>query len=279
LTISASAAAKKVFQICDKSRIVEPAIRITDLRFGYDGREVLHGLTFDVQPGEVTGLLGPNGAGKSTTLKIITGILKFAEGNVEVERCKLPAEAFEVKKRIGYVPESAELYESISALEFLELCGRLHELEEGVLRLRIDALLEGFGLSAQRRQRLGSYSKGMRQKILIAAALLHDPSVIVMDEPLTGLDVESAIMTKDLLASMASAGKAVLYSSHVLDVVERFCDRVLIMDRGNVVADDSPEGLKTKRHESSLEAVFRNITHAASDAPDIAKIMGALRTS
>jgi ABC-2 type transport system ATP-binding protein len=279
LTFSPSAAARKVFQICDKSRIVEPAIRITDLRFGYDGREVLHGLTFDVQPGQVTGLLGPNGAGKSTTLKIITGILKFAEGNVEVERCKLPAEAFEVKKRIGYVPESAELYESISALEFLELCGRLHELEEGVLRLRIDALLEGFGLSAQRRQRLGSYSKGMRQKILIAAALLHDPSVIVMDEPLTGLDVESAIMTKDLLASMASAGKAVLYSSHVLDVVERFCDRVLIMDHGNVVADDSPEGLKTKRHESSLEAVFRDITHAASDAPHIAKIMGALGTS
>ena len=258
---------------------MEPAIRVTDLRFGYDGREVLHGLSFAVQPGEVTGLLGPNGAGKSTTLKIITGILKFAEGNVEVERCKLPGEAFEVKKRIGYVPESAELYESISALEFLELCGRLHELEEDVLRLRIDALLEGFGLSAQRRQRLGSYSKGMRQKILISAALLHDPSVIVMDEPLAGLDVESAIMTKDLLASLASAGKAVLYSSHVLDVVERFCDRVLIMDHGNVVADDSPEELKAKRHESSLEAVFRNITHAESDAPHIAKIMGALRTS
>jgi ABC-2 type transport system ATP-binding protein len=258
---------------------VEPAIRVTDLRFGYDEREVLHGLSFDVQPREVTGLLGPNGAGKSTTLKIITGILKFAEGNVEVERCKLPGEAFEVKKRIGYVPESAELYESISALEFLELCGRLHELEEGVLRLRIDALLEGFGLSAQRRQRLGSYSKGMRQKILISAALLHDPSVIVMDEPLAGLDVESAIMTKDLLASLASAGKAVLYSSHVLDVVERFCDRVLIMDHGNVVADDSPEALKAKRHASSLEAVFRNITHAESDAPHIAKIMGALKTS
>ena len=258
---------------------MEPAIRVTDLRFGYDGREVLHGLSFDVQPGEVTGLLGPNGAGKSTTLKIITGILKFVEGNVEVERCRLPGEAFEVKKRIGYVPESAELYESISALEFLELCGRLHELEEGVLRLRINALLEGFGLSAQRRQRLGNYSKGMRQKILISAALLHDPSVIVMDEPLAGLDVDSAIMTKDLLASLASAGKAVLYSSHVLDVVERFCDRVLIMDHGNVVADDSPEGLKAKRHESSLEAVFRDITHAESDVPHIAKIMGALRTS
>jgi ABC-2 type transport system ATP-binding protein len=258
---------------------LEPSIRVNDLRFGYDGREVLHGLSFEVRPGQVTGLLGPNGAGKSTTLKIITGILKFTQGDVNVEGCKLPAEAFAVKKRVGYVPESADLYESISALEFLELCGRLHEIEENALQLRIGALLEGFGLSAQRRQRLGSYSKGMRQKILISAALLHDPSIIIMDEPLTGLDVESAIMTKDLLASLAAAGKAVLYSSHVLDVVERFCERVLIIDKGNVVADDSPAALKAKSHESSLEAVFRGITHAESAGPHIVKILDALRTS
>jgi ABC-2 type transport system ATP-binding protein len=257
---------------------VESSIKVRNLRFGYDGAEVVHGISFDVRPGEVTGLLGPNGAGKSTTLKIITGILKFSQGDVEVEGYRLPDQAFEVKKCIGYVPESAELYESISALEFLQLCGRLHEIEESALQARIDALLESFGLSGQRRQRLGAYSKGMRQKILISAALLHYPSVIIMDEPLTGLDVESAIMTKDLLASLAAAGRTVLYSSHVLDVVERFCDRVIIMDRGNIVADDSPERLKAKAHESSLEAVFRGITHSASAQPSVTKIIEALRT-
>jgi ABC-2 type transport system ATP-binding protein len=258
--------------------VPENSIRVSGLRFGYDGAEVLHGISFEIRPGEVTGLLGPNGAGKSTTLKIITGILKFSQGQVEVEGHGLPDEAFEVKKRVGYVPESAELYESISALEFLELCGRLHEIEERALRSRIDALLESFGLSGQRRQRLGSYSKGMRQKVLISAALLHYPSVIIMDEPLTGLDVESALMTKDLLASLASAGKTVLYSSHVLDVVERFCDRVLIMDHGNIVADGSPDELKARSHENSLEGVFRGVIHTESAEPHIAKIIEALRT-
>ena len=256
---------------------MDAAIQVRNLRFGYDGAEVLHGISFDVFPGEVTGLLGPNGAGKSTTLKIITGILKFTQGDVEVCGNRLPDQAFEVKKHIGYVPESAELYESISALEFLQLCGRLHEIEESALQVRIDALLESFGLSAQRRQRLGAYSKGMRQKVLISAALLHYPSVIIMDEPLTGLDVESAIMTKDLLASLAAAGRTVLYSSHVLDVVERFCDRVIIMDQGNIVADGTPEGLKAQTHEASLEGVFRGITHTANAQPQVAKIIEALR--
>src|SRR5215472_15252017 len=130
------------------------SIHVSGLAFGYDRAEVLHRISFDVLRGEVTGLLGPNGAGKSTTIKILTGILKFSEGIVEVEGHALPDKAFEVKKRIGYVPESADLYESISALEFLELCGRLHEVEERTLQARIDALLEGFGISG-RRQRLG----------------------------------------------------------------------------------------------------------------------------
>jgi ABC-2 type transport system ATP-binding protein len=257
---------------------MDAAIRVENLRFRYDGAEVLHGISFEVRRGQVTGLLGPNGAGKSTTLKTLTGILRFSEGRVEVEGCSLPDQAFEVKKRIGYVPESADLYETISALEFLELCGRLHEIEEHTLRSRIDALLEGFGLSGQRRQRLGSYSKGMRQKILISAALLHYPSVIILDEPLSGLDVDSAIMTKDLLAALAAAGKTVLYSSHVLDVVERFCDRVLIIDHGDMIADGSPQELKAKSQESSLEGVFRGLTHSVSAEPKVLKIIETLRS-
>ena len=153
-----------------KAASMDSSIRVENLRFGYGGAEVLHGISFDIRRGEVTGLLGPNGAGKSTTLKILTGILKFSEGRVEVAGRQLPEHAYEVKQQIGYVPESAELYESITALEFLELCGRLHELEDAVLQRRIHALLDGFGLSSQGRQRLGTFSKGMRQKVLISAA-------------------------------------------------------------------------------------------------------------
>jgi len=257
---------------------MDSSIRVENLRFGYGGAEVLHGISFDIRRGEVTGLLGPNGAGKSTTLKILTGILKFSEGRVEVAGRQLPEHAYEVKQQIGYVPEFAELYESITALEFLELCGRLHELEDAVLQRRIHALLDGFGLSGQGRQRLGTFSKGMRQKVVISAALLHYPSVIILDEPLTGLDVESVMMTKDLLASLAREGKTVLYSSHVLDVVERFCDRVLIIDHGNLVGDGSPEELKTKTQETSLEGAFRGLTHAASAEPRITNILETLRS-
>ena len=253
-------------------------IHVEGLKFGYDGAEVLHGLSFEIRRAQVTGLLGPNGAGKSTTLKIITGILHFREGRVAIEGLQLPQQSVEAKKLLGYVPESAELYESLSALEFLELCGRLHGIEEPTLKNRIGVLLESFGLSGQRRNRLGSYSKGMRQKILISAALLHDPSVIVLDEPLTGLDVESAMMTKDLLASLAAQGKTVLYSSHVLDVVERFCDRVLIIDKGTIIADGSPDELKARTQEASLEGVFRDMTHAESAEPRVRQIIDSLRS-
>jgi ABC-2 type transport system ATP-binding protein len=254
----------------------EPSIRVEKLRFGYDGAEVLHGISFELHRGQVTGLLGPNGAGKSTTLKILTCILQAREGVVTIEGFEVPKQSDEVKKRLGYVPESADLYETLSALEFLELGGRLHEIEESTLQHRIGVFLETFGLSGQKRSRLGSYSKGMRQKVLISAALLHDPSVLVLDEPLTGLDVESAMLTKDLLASFAARGKTVLYSSHVLDVVERFCDRVLIINQGDIVADGSPEELKAKTQESSLEGVFRDLTHAESAEPRVRQIMDAL---
>jgi ABC-2 type transport system ATP-binding protein len=256
---------------------MENAIRVEGLRFRYDGEEVLHGINFSIRRGEVTGLLGPNGAGKSTTLKILTGILQPGTGQVEVEGFSLPRQAFELKQRIGYVPEAAELYETLSAQEFLELCGRLHEIEERSLQVRITALLEAFGLPDQRRQRLAAYSKGMRQKVMISAALLHDPSLIFLDEPLTGLDIDSAVLTKGLLAALAAAGKTVLYSSHVLDVVEKVCARVLILDQGNLIADGSPEELKAATQKSSLEGVFREVTHSENVESRITTILKGLR--
>ena len=253
-----------------------PSIVVDRLRFGYARVEVLHGLTFNVYPGEVTGLLGPNGAGKSTTLKILTGILEPGAGRVVVDGQTLPQEAVRLKQRLGYVPESAELYETLSAREFLELCGRLQELPDRLLLPRIDAMLDAFDLADHGQGRLGSFSKGMRQKVLIAAALLHNPSVLLLDEPLTGLDVESALLVKTLLASLAAEGRTVLYSSHVLDVVERICARVLIIDHGVLVADGSPESLKARTRETSLEAVFRDLTHAGAAEPRVEQMLRVL---
>ena len=178
--------------------------------------------SFTLAKGEIVGLLGPNGAGKSTTIKIIAGILAAASGAVSVAGLELPRQAVEVKRRIGYVPEAAGLYESLTGQEFLELIGRLHDIEEETLQKRILGLLETFGLVSDRSSRLDTYSKGMRQKILIASALLHNPELILLDEPLTGLDVNTA------------DGKAILYSSHVLDVVERVCNRVIVIHQGRL---------------------------------------------
>lgn len=252
------------------------SIRVRHLHFTYGGPEILHGLTFEIRPGEVTGLLGPNGAGKSTLLRILVGILQAPHGEVEVQGFSLPGDAFALKQTLGYVPEAAELYETLSGLEFLEFCGRLHGLHEDLLQARIEALLGGFGLLDDRLQQLGAYSKGMRQKILLSAALLHNPSMLVLDEPLTGLDTDSAVVVKTLLSTLAARGRTVLYSSHVLEVVERVCARVLILDRGTIIADGSPEELKAATHGATLEDVFRQVTRAEDVAPRVATIMSGL---
>ena len=257
---------------------MSPSIVVEGLRFRYASVEVLHGLSFDIRAGEVTGLLGPNGAGKSTTIKVLAGILEPGAGRVVVDGAVLPGDAVTLKRKLGYVPESAELYETLSAREFLELCGRLHELPDRLLLPRIDIMLDVFGLGDHGHGQLSSFSRGMRQKVLITAALLHSPSVIFLDEPLTGLDVESAVLVKTLLASLAAEGRTVLYSSHVLDVVERICSRVLIIDRGVLVADGSPESLKARTREASLEGVFRGMTHAGSAEPGVDRILESLRT-
>jgi ABC-2 type transport system ATP-binding protein len=255
----------------------EPLVEFDGVVFSYDVTEVLHEVSFTLNRGEVVGLLGPNGAGKTTTLKIIAGILAPSGGAVSVAGLPLPERSLEVKQRIGYVPESAVLFESLSGQEFLELSGRLHDVEEDTLQARIASILETFSLSPDRVSRLDTYSKGMRQKILIAAALLHNPDLILLDEPLSGLDVNAAIMIKDLIAALAAEGKTILYSSHVLDVVEKVCDRVLIIHRGSLIADGTAESLKSTTNHSTLEEVFRALTDSARVDPGVSRIVAALR--
>ncbi len=258
--------------------MAQSALTLDKVVFGYGATEVLHEISFSLNRGEVVGLLGPNGAGKSTTIKIIAGILAPNSGSVRVCGLNLPEQAIEVKQRIGYVPEAAGLFESLTGQEFLELIGRLHDIEEGTLQARIAGVLETFGLSDDRSSRLDTYSKGMRQKILLSSALLHNPELILLDEPLSGLDVNAAILVKDLIAALAADGKTILYSSHVLDVVERVCDRVMIIHKGNLIANGTPDSLKASTGQSTLEDVFRHLTQSANVDPSVARIIESLRS-
>jgi len=256
----------------------DAVVTVEGLTFSYASRQVLHGISFALGRGEVVGLLGPNGAGKSTTIKVLTGILPPGGGSVRVAGFSMPGEAVEAKKRIGYVPESAALFESLTAQEFLELMGRLQEVPEEILQSRIGLLLEQFDLDKDRLRRLDGYSKGMRQKVLLSAALLHNPDVVMLDEPLSGLDVNTGLMVRDLIAALASEGKTILYSSHVLDVVERVCDRVLIIHEGRLIADGSLESLKSATERGSLEDVFRQLTHAEETVSGVSTIIEGLRS-
>jgi len=257
----------------------EAIVDINNLVFRYGATEVLHSISFRLNKGEIIGLLGPNGAGKSTTIKIISGIMAQTSGHVSVCGLSLPESAITVKERIGYVPEAAGLFESLSGQEFLELSGRLHDVEEETLQARIKSVLDRFGLSNDRLRRLESYSKGMRQKILIGAALLHNPQLILLDEPLTGLDVDAQIMVKDLISALARDGKTILYSSHILEVVERICDRVLIIHKGDLIADASVQQLRASTQQANLEDVFRQLTHKdGAPESDMSGIIEKLRS-
>jgi len=256
---------------------MQTTIEVRDLVFRYHLKETLHRVNFSMARGEIVGLLGPNGAGKSTTLKILAGILAPGEGSVRIQGFSLPEQSIEVKRVTGYVPESASLYESLTAQEYLELVGRLREIEERPLKQKILALLEVFGIAKERFDRLATFSKGMRQKVLIAAALLHDPAILLLDEPLTGLDVSSSLIVKDLLSALSADGKTVLYSSHVLDVVERVCNRVLIIHNGDLIADGSLASLKDQTKGSTLEEVFRQLTHTEETESTVSRVLEAMK--
>ena len=213
-------------------------------------------VSFHAERGEIRGCLGPNGSGKSTTLKMVAGLLDPTRGEILLDGQRISKDLIGYKQRLGYVPEEPHLYPYLSGIEYLLLVGSLRQLPEPALRRKIGRILELFGLHGQRHSTLATYSKGMRQKILIIAALLHDPDVLIFDEPLSGLDPGFALVLRDLVQGLARAGKAVLYSSHVLDVVEKICSRVMILHGGRVVVQDSVECLRQHMAVPSLEHVF-----------------------
>ena len=216
-------------------------------------------VSFRVAPGEIVGFLGPNGAGKSTTVKIITGMLKPNEGWVFFEGRDISKDMVAFRSILGYVPEEAHLYSYLSGLEYLQLVGRLRGLGESLIEVKATGLLKLLNLESWQYSPISSYSKGMRQRVLIAAALLHDPKLLIFDEPLSGLDVVSARLFKDLLELLAAEGKAILYISHVLEVVEQICNRVIVIAKGRIVADARPADLAELMSLHNLESVFAQL--------------------
>ena len=232
----------------------------------YSGRPVLRDVSFSIGPGEIVAYLGANGAGKTTTMKVVTGLVAPDFGRVLFGGRDVAEDPLGYRRRLGYVPETAEVYPFLSGREYLVLAGRLRALPEASLERRVDELLELLGLENHRYQALESYSKGMRQKVLIGTALLHDPEVLILDEPLSGLDVTSVLVMKALLRALAARGRTILYSTHHLEVAERLCERVLILHDGRVVADDSVANLRELRRQPSLEEIFS--TWVLEDQPE-----------
>lgn len=234
-------------------------LEVQNLSKRYRGIPAVDGVSFHVRPGEVVGYLGPNGSGKSTTVKIITGILQPSGGRVLFEGRDTQENLSEFRAALGYVPEEAHVYTHLSGLEYLQLVGRLRGMQERPLEERATRLLELLWLRSSRHSPISSYSKGMKQRVLLAAALMHNPRLIVFDEPLSGLDVISARLFKDLLCELAREGKAILYISHVLEVVEQVCDRVIVLSQGKILADAPPSELTSLMKLGSLEHVFAQL--------------------
>jgi len=250
-------------------------IEVTDLTRKYGEFLAVDHISFQVGHGEILGYLGPNGAGKSTTVKMLTTILPPTSGRILIDGIDITTDPLTIKKRIGYVPESGGLYESLTGFEFLQLVGRLYHLEEAGLEHKIREFFRLFGLEEAMHQRLSSYSKGMKQKVLISSALIHNPDLIFFDEPLSGLDANSMLVFKEVVRQLAEQGKTIFYCSHVLDVVERLCKRVIIIDHGKIVADAQVEQLKEVTAQRSLEDVFQKLTDS-SEVAEIARAFGSV---
>jgi ABC-2 type transport system ATP-binding protein len=251
-------------------------LEIENLYRSYRGIPAIENVSFKVAPGEIVGFLGPNGAGKSTTVKIVTGMLRPNDGRVLFEGQDIRKDMVAFRRVLGYVPEEAHLYNYLSGLEYLQLVGRLRGLGEVPIELKATRLLQLLNLESWQYSPISSYSKGMRQRVLIAAALLHDPKLLVFDEPLSGLDVVSARLFKDLLELLAAQGKAILYISHVLEVVEQICNRVIVIAKGRILADAPPSDLTKLMSLPNLESVFAQLVQqqdTRSTAREMVEVM------
>lgn len=238
----------------------KPIISISGLWMNYSDRMVLKGIDLEVYRGQIIGYIGPNGAGKSTTVKIMLGLVEGYNGRVEIFGRDIADGDVSYKKRIGYVPEVAELYDSLTAREYLTFIGELYGIKRSDADYKAEKLMALLGLEKAYDSRIATFSKGMKQKVLLISSMLHDPDILFLDEPLSGLDANSVMVVKEIFASLAARGKTIFYSSHIMDVVEKISSRIILLDGGDIVADGSFAELKEKGREGSLEDIFNQLT-------------------
>ena len=251
-------------------------IQTEKLSKSYGNKTALIDLDLRVEPGEILGFLGPNGAGKSTTVKILTGLMPAGSGRAIVAGYDIAEQPLEVKKRIGYVPEQPALYDALTADEYLDVIGCLYHVEPAAAKARREELLQLFDLSPVKHQRLKEFSKGMRQKVVIASALLHRPDVLILDEPLDGLDANTALVMKELLRKLAAQGKTIMFSSHILEVVERICTRIFIIDKGRYVTDGTAQKIREETGSATLDEAFGKLTGVRDVGQVTADFLAAL---
>ena len=251
-------------------------LEVKNLTKRFRGLTAVDNVSFHIRPGEILGYLGPNGSGKSTTVKIITGLLEPSEGEVLLHGRTLVDDPIAFKARLGYVPEEPYLYTHLSGAEYLIFVARLRSIPYGTALTRAAELLRLFQLHDARNSPMATYSKGMRQRVLLAAALLHDPELLILDEPFSGLDVNAALLLRGLLEVFAAEGKMILFSSHVLEVVEKICSRVVILYKGKVVLQDTIENVKASLNPD-LQQVFAQVTNQQDYAPVAQAILAAVR--
>jgi len=259
-------------------------IEVVDLGVRYGTIEAVAGISFRVEPGQICGYLGPNGAGKSSTVKALAGLLRPETGTLRIAGYDLAGARLDAQRRLGYVPESAALYPVLTGAEMLDLVVELYELPRDAAAAKSSFLLERFDLAAVAHRPISTYSKGQRQKIALLSALLHEPEVLLLDEPLTGLDANAVRAVKELLLGLAATGCTILFCSHYLEVVERLCERVIILHRGRIVADAPTAELVSLSQGRTLEAVFAELTEAPQgddgspgSLGDMADVIRALR--
>ncbi len=236
------------------------AIEFRGLAKSFGDIEAVQNLDIKIPRGQICGYLGPNGAGKTTTVKMATGMIAPTSGTALINGIDVVESPIQTKLMIGVVPETGALYENLTPIEYLTLVGRLYHLEPDAALEKAEEFLRLFGIADSSERMMTGFSRGMKQKVLISAALLHNPDVLFLDEPLAGLDANTALILKELLRELASQGKTVFYCSHILEVVEKVCDRVVILNGGEVVADGNVEQLKEMTHRTSLEDAFTELT-------------------
>ncbi|MCI1590026.1 ABC transporter ATP-binding protein [Heyndrickxia oleronia] len=239
---------------------MEGILTINNLRKSYGANEVLQGIDLTVSRGEIIGYIGPNGAGKSTTVKIILGIEEGYTGEVKLFGKDISDGNIEYKKKIGYVPEIAEVYDTLTGFEYLTFIGELYGMDFDLVEYKAKRLMELFGIGDVYHSRISSYSKGMKQKLLIISSMLHNPEILFLDEPINGLDANSVMIFKEVLSQLAEQGKTVFYSSHIMDVVEKISSRIILLNSGKIVADGSFAELKNQNKEGTLEEIFNQLT-------------------